>query len=527
MRMVKLIPWSVCTVILATFIFLFPYLISYYYVKPQDSTFAARTTLLPLLIFQGLIMMLKGTFSVASGITQEASEGTLDYQRLTPMTPLTKIVGYLFGLPIREYFLFLLTIPFTAYASFVGKLPFASFAQVYAVFFSAVLLYHMTGFFAGTVVKRKTLAGVLSQVLILVIYWILPNLSFVGYAVFEHLTLYPVVYQQIGQLIPEMAQNIPKLKDTTAYFYQWQFNPAPFSMAVQLSLAFLFAVVIHRKWRDPNHHLLGKNFALLTYSAVTLVLLGTTAPLIKSGMIFFSQIMLEMELGRRFGNTAASEEALAATGLFALITSIVGLLIVTIITPSVDSYQKGIRRQNKLQIPFQLPFRDSSTGLWHSITITLIGSIIWCSFTQLVAKSSWISGAHPLSQYIIPMLLGFSLPIIVCQLIIENNGKRSFFLWIVFTWVLPLFTAIVLAIIPPGNMIEIAIFISSLSGFSLLFLSATEAYDLDLAPYDRVVSSALTIGITFQAIIMIAMLIRFFLQKRQVKRRINQQTIDK
>ena len=63
-----------------------------------------------------IILMGLGTGQVASGLARERLEQLVDYQRMTPMTPTAKILGYLFGLPIREYFLFALTLPFLAFA---------------------------------------------------------------------------------------------------------------------------------------------------------------------------------------------------------------------------------------------------------------------------------------------------------------------------------------------------------------------------------------------------------------------------
>ena len=76
----------------------------------------ARMPLIPLLVIQGLILFGLGTGQTSSGMTAEADEGVIDYQRLAPMTPLAKVVGYLFGLPIREWLLFLATMPFTVWS---------------------------------------------------------------------------------------------------------------------------------------------------------------------------------------------------------------------------------------------------------------------------------------------------------------------------------------------------------------------------------------------------------------------------
>ena len=62
---------------------------------------AERGTIIPLLVFQGVILFILGTAQVSGGMTTEKDEGVIDYQRLIPMTPLAKALGYLFGLPVR------------------------------------------------------------------------------------------------------------------------------------------------------------------------------------------------------------------------------------------------------------------------------------------------------------------------------------------------------------------------------------------------------------------------------------------
>ena len=67
---------------------------------------AERGAVIPLLVFQMLILFVLGTAQVSGGMTAETDEGVIDYQRLIPMSPLSKVFGYLFGLPVREYLMF-------------------------------------------------------------------------------------------------------------------------------------------------------------------------------------------------------------------------------------------------------------------------------------------------------------------------------------------------------------------------------------------------------------------------------------
>ena len=61
-------------------------------------------------------MFVLGTAQVAGGMTAETDEAVIDYQRLIPMSPFSKVAGYLFGLPVREYAMCFATLPFTAWA---------------------------------------------------------------------------------------------------------------------------------------------------------------------------------------------------------------------------------------------------------------------------------------------------------------------------------------------------------------------------------------------------------------------------
>jgi hypothetical protein len=124
---------------------------------------AAQGMLLPLVVIQAVILILTGTGSVAGGLAQERIAGLLDYHRMTPMTPTQKILGFLFGLPAREYFLFALTLPFMAFAVIVGEFPLLTLLHFYAVFFVAVWLYHMTALVAGMVTKKPRLAQIVAQ----------------------------------------------------------------------------------------------------------------------------------------------------------------------------------------------------------------------------------------------------------------------------------------------------------------------------------------------------------------------------
>jgi len=104
LRMKHALSWGVVVVVVAGFIYAISYLMGTHQGQLRTKE-ASKFALAALLVLQAIILMLIGTGSVATGIVQERTNGVLDYQRMTPMKPTSKIIGYLFGLPAREYFL--------------------------------------------------------------------------------------------------------------------------------------------------------------------------------------------------------------------------------------------------------------------------------------------------------------------------------------------------------------------------------------------------------------------------------------
>ena len=89
----------------------------------RGESYFARLPILWLLGAQAVILLLLGSGQVAGGNDRRIGRRQRDYQRLVPMSPLAKTLGYLFGLPIREYIMFLSTLPLTALCLWKGEVP--------------------------------------------------------------------------------------------------------------------------------------------------------------------------------------------------------------------------------------------------------------------------------------------------------------------------------------------------------------------------------------------------------------------
>src|SRR5690606_34371382 len=121
LRFRRAITWYLLTLIVTTFVVSLTYTLQVNGSTAPEA--AARNLWIPLLVIQGMILMIKGTGAVSAGLIQDRIDLTLDYQRLTPVSPLGNLVGYLFGLPVLEYAMFALTLPHLAFVVIIGNIP--------------------------------------------------------------------------------------------------------------------------------------------------------------------------------------------------------------------------------------------------------------------------------------------------------------------------------------------------------------------------------------------------------------------
>ncbi|MEO0453519.1 MAG: hypothetical protein AAFY98_05205 [Verrucomicrobiota bacterium] len=465
LRWKGLLGWASVTLLFSAFIF---FIIYYSSLRTSSVTSqeAALATIPALLIVQCLIMMCKGSFSIAAGITREGIEGVLDYQRLSPMSPLNKMIGYLFGLPVLDYVLFLLTLPFMIFAILKAELPGAIVLRVYSVFFTSVLVYHMTAFMAGMVVKRRFLVGFLTQVLMFVLYLILPALSELGYVFFEHLTIRPTFFAEFQN---EFNAWDFDFADPSIAFFQLEIPCHLFSLAIQILFFIVFSTIVYRKWRNENSLLLDKHSAVIAVGVLFLGLIGTMLPQIDSGRIFPSwgpRYLLQLPPV----DFVKPSEALLILGMFGTLSLIISVLTLTMITPSRDVQIKGLRRMVKLHLK-RVPWsEDASSSIWHAMAVCLIIFIGWWLFVEALFASRWYQG-YELSPYAwIGAFLSVTIPAICFQMFLEAKGRHWLFMVLLGVWLVPLLGGSLLAV-ASDKYANAATYIIALSGFVLPFYS--------------------------------------------------------
>lgn len=474
----------------------------------ENSVNAYRAAFLPVFMIQVIIMMFIGTGSVASGITQEYEDGMVEYQRLTPMSPMAKILGYLFGLPIREWFLFLVTSFFIGIIVVKGEVPMDSVWRVYSVFFLSIILYHLMALVVVHSMKKKRVAGRVIQLLVVVLYFVFPLLSQFGLVFFEYLTVRPILKENILEYIPK-GVNMRRLLDldggaSTVPFFDHQLKAWSFSMILMTSLTVSFLFMLNRRWKDVTSHLMSKPFALIFFGFFMLFLIGNTLPIAKEGDMSITKSFVEIRekslLDRieqfrdresvrkafetrleryrektRGGQPAA--DAPVAQTVFGSVCVMFACLVVYVMTPKNEKYLLGLRRAknlNKKWIPFHW---DEAPGLLSTLCVmVLLVVTLFCFSTTLYNAPTMPTKIRELIPFIPVVCLFASVVVLVFYLVFEAWENKGLFLLILCIWVLPIMVAMVVAV--QSNHYSTLVWVSSVSPIAAYGYGMSEAMTL-------------------------------------------------
>lgn len=411
--------------------------------SPSD---AERAAIVPLLVFQALILFVLGTALVSGGMTAEKDEGVIDYQRLIPMSPLAKVTGYLFGLPIREHVMFLATLPFTIRAIWVGQVPMSAWLPLYGILLTSALTYHLTGLLTGTAIKNRRWSFLVSIAIVTCLYTVIPFMAKFGLVFFKYLTIRPVLDESLPRILPrttgaavETLQRIaPQVKFFDLNFPEWAFT-----VFCQGGLILTFLIMLCRRWKKQESLLMGKVWATGFFVWIQTLLLGNALPLIDPGDLFPTRGFARFVPGSNW--VPEPGEAVALSGIYGVVTLVILAVIILMITPDSDTQIRGWRRVRK-EGGRSLPlFSDAATAFPWVVVMALAGAAGWYIFTHELIESRWFAGhTVPLSVLGIFTLVMFSHAVGFHSLL-EARGSRTVGLAVIFVGVVPVMIGAVLS----------------------------------------------------------------------------------
>ncbi|WP_411846280.1 hypothetical protein AAFN60_01030 [Roseibacillus persicicus] len=510
------------TLIVTGFAFALARAIALHELDPID---AARIPVIPILVIQGIILFFLGTGQVAGGMTAEGDEGVIDYQRLAPMSPLAKTFGYLFGLPIREYVLFLSTLPFTIWSFWEGQIPLFVAGQLYGGVLSSVILYHLTGLVAGTVLKNRRWAFLVSMGAIFFLYTVVPQIAKFGLVYFKYLTLYPIFEESLPYLVPQDAGAVVETAQRLlppARFFNLNLPQAVFTFLSQGVFSLAAVVMVWRRWKLSESHLLGKVWSVALFAWIQILLLGNALPLIAGGDLFPSRNLGGMF--NRFVDPIWEPEAMEAVlmaGVYGVVTLTLLLILLVVITPEYDTQVRGWRRVHKLgqkRLPF---FGDSSSSFWWAGVMILLGTIGWFVFTKNIIESHWFFGEVKVFSAV-----AFALSLVTAgfgwQAILEWKGRRAGTLVFILLGVVPILIGVVMAVSNEALRVP-AIWIGSISPLAGPVLAAIN--EVSIADFPRDVERAAPPAFWFWQCLLLFGAVRLIASSRQQKKALREVSV--
>ncbi|MGC9452217.1 MAG: hypothetical protein ACP5I4_12315 [Oceanipulchritudo sp.] len=440
-------------------------------VHGRDSMVAARAALLPVMIIQGIILLFMGTGNVASGITREKVDNVLNYARLTPLPTRDKILGYLFGLPVRQYVLFAITLPFLAFILIVGRIPPGAFLPYYLILFSSTLLYHLTGMVAGMISRRWRWSARISQGLIILLYFVLPQLSHLGLVFLEFLTVRPVFAEKILPVIGASSNikmdEIGFMAGQSVPFFTMEISGTLFSFVIQAGLIVLLTAIVARKWKADTVPAFSKPLALATFLVLIVMSLGNIWP----------NLTLSDNALRIFqasGPTAGARLAVTALPLvLALTTTLLAFCLMLPALPDPMQFRHGRIRAERLRRE-RLSLWEDAAGGYPFTSLLFLAQLILLAvvfFTLRLTGAFAAAGSQPLQGTWLIAACGLSL--FYFQGVKEGFGTGRVALFVLLGWALPILAAI-LVIAIDQNQGNTALLVAALSPITLLPFAAVQ-----------------------------------------------------
>ena len=426
-----------------------------------------------LVLLQIFILNFVGTGEVAAGMARESVDEVLTYQRLTPLGPATKIIGYLFGLPVRQFYHFFLTLPVTVIIILTGQIPAEIWVPIYAVLFTSTFMFYLLAMSVGFIMGKR-FSALISQGLVALLYFALPQLSNFGFIIFEYLTIRPALFAAANKMLPKVKMFE---HDQYALFYNWEVSHTVYCIVLQCLISWVFYSLMLRRWRLESSHLLSKLQCVAIVIILHVIILGGVWANTSNGSMLDVKIQARTpEMAVLQQTISENVELIAATvlSLYGLIGFSFAILLQYIYTPDKFRYLAGLReRKNQVRTPYAV-LSDSASGIPTSVLITVITTVAWLVYSEhlsrspevakFIAEESWAPVDCMLIAVSVTTLLahGFSL---------ECLGKKLNATIACFTWVTPLAVALLLSAWNFGEKAS-----SFIYGFSPLSMDFSPGY---------------------------------------------------
>jgi hypothetical protein len=475
LRLLPVLGWSLFVQPLAAFLWLVVYFASNKGASIEHAAIAAWT---PILVLQGLLWLLKGTFSVAVGIAREGAEGLTETQRLTPLSAAHKVVGYLLGLPILETVLVVSLLPWTVISVVMGHVPVAVVFRVHLLLATSALLHHSIGLVAGTVIRQKIVAGTVSQLLVITLHMIVPLFARFGLGPLGHLGVEKAIAAELLTL-----QGLPGTFSRVRFF-DFDLSLSGYAWVVMVVLIGFLVQILWRRWRHAEAHLFSKPLALAFSAWIILMSLGELFPLLRDGTLFDWGNRLASKAQQGHAHTIPIEAVsvlsqglipLGWAGAFGCVALLSAMILAAIITPTLEQHGRA-RRARLGDSPLRVPWAsDAQSALGWTAVLGVMALAGWAVLVERLLDTPLLRFVlHPSPELPLTLGVGLLIPLVTWAILLEWRGLKIACLGAFLLWIVPVMVAVV-GILAGTNPLHWPRWWLGLSGFALPFYSISQS----------------------------------------------------
>ncbi|MDX2035216.1 MAG: hypothetical protein SFX72_01095 [Isosphaeraceae bacterium] len=384
------------------------------------------------MIFQAILLAVIGATQIGSSVGAARESGIIDYHRVSPLSPLSLVLGFFFGAPVREYAMYAMTLPLALICIFneaPGALGF--FEATVALFLSAWTMHALALLTSLSTKKPKAGGrGVIGLVIFVAMFG-----GNAGIFVFRS----AATSLNTGLKMGFFGIDIHWLLFTTLY-------TAPFLFFVLLASV--------RKMRSERAHPFTKPEAIGAIALLAFLLIGAV-----------------------WGSPALVPTAI--TVLYVMVAT--SCVLITTVTPNQSEFAKGVRRALKEGRGSLGPWSDwainRATVLVLAAILLLAGTIVTQALPESPGGRNFFNSYSP-PEFSLSITVATSVFVVIYvglafqafHLLMAKRASTMFALFLFMVWVVPLLVG---AISGASGIDEgIASFIASLSPIAGISLSA-------------------------------------------------------
>jgi hypothetical protein len=422
---------------------------------------------LVVLVIQTVILLFKGTFSVATGVAREANEGMIEAQLLTPTPTGHKVLGQLLGLPILEIVVAAQLTLWAGLSAALGGLSPAMMAKVYLILGTSALLHHGMGLLAGTLIRQKVIAGTISQVAVFLIHFLMPSLGKAGIGLISHLGIVSGISHEIASACPDAFEPhgfiSPDLIPRPVELFVWQVSVSGYGWGVMVSLLAFLLTILARRWNDPGSQLLGKIGTPLLAAWVLTLTCGEFLPGFwrGEGILGSQGVTARIIIEDKKGDLQSLLFANAWIASFATLLGIFSLTLAGSLVPSAES-----------RLRFSLSARrtwwsDGRNALPWVLLISLMAAAAWSWVTSVLLRDAPMQGGEAFGwMKILRVTAALVVPSFAFHSLVACRGWGSALMTAFVAWLMPLMASAI-GLLLGANPLGWPLWLANFSGLAL------------------------------------------------------------